>query len=85
MRRAEHEGLVPKRVSEAQQIDRLLKAGGLSEYERMELVRRRAEILEMRARREEQLLRVGGRDDEGRVDEHYIDAIQAKLRILDQI
>ena len=44
----------PKRVTEQQQIDRLLKVGGgLSEFERMEMVRRKAEIMERRAEREE--------------------------------
>lgn len=56
MRRAEQEGLVPKRITEALQIDKLLKdaaANGLSDYERIELIRRRAEIVERKAMREE--------------------------------
>lgn len=52
MRRAEQEGLLPMRITESQQIEKLLNnaaAHGLSEFETMELVRRRAEIMERKA------------------------------------
>lgn len=93
LKRAEQEGLYPKRLTEAQQIDKLLAdaaAHGLSEFERVELVRRRAEIMEQRAMREEQLIRnaTGGYSAAGveqviAVNDRYIDAITAKLKILD--
>lgn len=63
---------------------------GLSEFERMEIIRRKAEIMEKRAEREEQLLRAkrNGNSDVDElmaVNDRYIDAISAKLKILDQI
>lgn len=69
------------------QLEQLLtKATG---PDRIEMVRRHAENLEMRAFREEQLMRTeaqsGDVDRAIAVNDRYIDAIHAKLKLLDQI
>ena len=57
--------------------------------DKIELVRRHAENLEIRAFREEQLMRTeaqsGDVDRVIAVNDRYIDAINAKLKLLDQI
>jgi len=58
----------------------------LSESEKLEYVRRRAEIMEKQALRDEALIKAGVVDDIEKniaVNDKYIDAITAKLRILD--
>ena len=93
MKRREQEGLLPKRITEAEQIEKLLRGEGqgrgLSEFERMELVRRRTEQMERKVQREEQLMRAQNQGDHVErvllVNDRYIDAINAKLKILDQI
>lgn len=69
------------------QLEQLLsKATG---PDRIEMVRRHAENLEIRAFREEQLMRTemqsGDVDRAIAVNDRYIDAINAKLKLLDQI
>jgi hypothetical protein len=72
-------------------LDKLMKRPNLSELERLEIVRKRAEAIEKQARREEKLIRQeqgsGGGDIERSiaVNDRYMEAINAKLRILDQI
>jgi hypothetical protein len=72
------------------------KRPDMSELERLELVRKKAEVLERQARREEQLIRNGTiSDGQGNntdiversiaVNDRYMEAINAKLKILDQI
>jgi hypothetical protein len=55
----------------------------------MELVRRRTEQMERKVQREEQLMRAQNQSDHVervlQVNDRYIDAINAKLKILDQI
>ncbi len=62
----------------------------MNEYEKLDAVRRRAEIMEEKARMDEMLIR----NDKGHsetvdktiaVNDMYIEAITAKLKILDQI
>ncbi len=66
----------------------------MSELERLEIVRKKAEALERQARREEELIRNGDKGGQGNTDtversiavnDRYMEAINAKLRILDQI
>ena len=67
----------------------MLKDPTLNEYERLELIKRRAEIMEKKAMREEMLIRTNkgeqAIDQSIAVNDKYIEAITAKLRILDQI
>ena len=85
----EADGIVPKRINESSQIEKLLKDSNLTDYERMELIKRRAEIMEKKAQRDEMLIRNGKADDHIdksiAVNDKYIEAITAKLKILDQI
>ena len=81
--------------SEAKVIDKLLKdTANLSEFEKMELLRRHADQIERRAQREEQLIKHNkqaasevksgtGIDRSLAVNDRYLDAINAKLKILD--
>ena len=63
----------------------------MSEYERLEAVRRHAGIMEEKARMDEMLIRNGRSEDSENVEktiavnDMYIDAITAKLKILEQI
>jgi hypothetical protein len=72
------------------QIQKYLNDPNLSEYERLEAVKRQAEQMEQKAKMEEDLIRIGGSNG-GQVEktiavnDMYIDAITAKLKILDQI
>ena len=78
--------VMPKEPSQMQFEQLLSKATG---PDRIEMVRRHAENLEMRAFREEQLMRhdmqSGDVDRVISVNDRYIDAINAKLKLLDQI
>ena len=56
----ETDGLAPKRATESQRIEKLLQDKSLNDYERMELVKRHAEIMEKKAKREEFLIQHGG-------------------------
>ena len=73
-------------------IDQVLKDKNLNEYERMEAVKRRANQMEEKARMQEQLINIEKAGDMSyqesvektiAVNDMYIDAIQAKLKILD--
>jgi hypothetical protein len=73
-------------------MDKYLNDPRLNEYERLDAVKRHAEQMEQKARMDEVLIRnlkgEGGRDDVEKtiaVNDMYIEAITAKLRILDQI
>jgi len=59
----------------------------LSDFEKLDAVRRHADYLELKARQDEALIR-GARDSTGRsieVNDRYLDAISAKLRILENL
>lgn len=84
----EKDGVGPKRLGELQRIEKLLSNPSISETEKLEYVKRRAEIMEKQALREEMLIRAGHHDNIEKniaVNDKYIDAITAKLKILDQI
>ena len=62
----------------------------MSEYEKLEIVKRRAEMMEKKAMRDEMLIRAGKTGEVSHdvdktiaVNDMYIEAITAKLRILD--
>lgn len=87
----ERDGVV-KRKTNDEMLDKYLNDPNLNDYERLEIVRRKAEMMEQKARRDEMLIKVGksgeGRQDVDKtiaVNDMYIEAITAKLRILDQI
>jgi hypothetical protein len=80
-------------------INSFLNDKNLNEYEKMEAVKRKAHAMEERARMQEKLIKVANRGGGNRdldshfysdnvdqtiaVNDMYIDAIQAKLKILD--
>lgn len=64
----------------------------MHEYKRLEEIRLKASLMEERARMDEKLIRNNGRGNNSGVVERsiavndmYLEAIQAKLRLLDQI
>jgi hypothetical protein len=68
----------------------------MSEFEKMELLRRHADQIERRAKREEQLIKHNkmiasevkggsGIERDLAVNDRYLDAINVKLKILDRI
>ncbi len=64
----------------------MLNNPNLSEAEKLEFVKKRAELMEKQALRDEMLIRAGHQDNIEKniaVNDKYIDAITAKLRILD--
>ena len=74
----------------------MLNNVNLNEYERLEAVKREAEKMEQHARQQEKLIKLAkvkgyandSKDNVQRmidVNDSYIDAITAKLKILDQI
>ena len=82
----ERDGHAPKRFNELQKIERLLQNPDLTETEKLEYVRRRAELMEKQALRDEALIKAGVADDIEKniaVNDKYIDAITAKLKLLD--
>ena len=60
----------------------------MKEYDRLSVVRKHTHFLEERARRDEKMLMHGGNtagvDKEMEVNDMYLDAISAKLRLLDK-
>jgi hypothetical protein len=76
-------------------IDRLMRDENLNDYERVEIAKRQVAQIEKRARNQEKMLKVanvaGQRDQRDNVqriinvNDTYIEAITAKLKILDQI
>lgn len=80
---------VSRKTNELAQIDKLINDPSINEFERLELIKQKADIIEQRAVRDEQLIKSGGASHEVErtiaVNEKYIDAITAKLKILDQI
>ena len=66
--------------------DKMLKNGNLAEN--LEKIRQKAEVLENQAKMNEKLLNTSGNDDielQQKVSDCLIDAINAKLSILDNI
>ncbi len=64
----------------------------MNDLEKLEVVRMKADQIENRARMEEQMIKNGGSGEGGHsieksmaINDMYIDAITAKLKILDQI
>ena len=99
-RELKEEGSPRKKTNNEMIINSYLKDKNLNEYEKMEAVKRKAVQMENRARMQEKLIQYGslGGDRDAndefyadnvektiQVNDMYIDAIQAKLRILDQI
>jgi len=72
-------------------LERYLNDPSLNDYERIEAVKRRAEMMEEKARMEEKMIRLNGGDGATSanvektiaVNDIYIEAISAKLKILD--
>lgn len=92
--------VAPKLVSNQSKLQRLATNTEMTEYERAEALKRHANMIEEKARMQEKLLKMELRnsgDDAGgqfshdtvektmAVNDMYIDAIQAKLKILDQL
>lgn len=66
----------------------MLANPNISDNEKMDFVKKRAELIEKQALRDEMLIRAGHVDNIEKniaVNDKYIDAITAKLKILDQI
>ena len=88
----ELEGYRPKIIDE-KVWDKYLKDQTLSEYQRLEEIRKRTQQVEERARMDEKLVRNISKDQNITktvektiaVNDMYLEAIQAKLKILDQI
>lgn len=89
----ELEGTDKRKEIEEKIWDRYLKDQTLSEYQRLEQIKMRAQLLEEKAKLDEKILRNDRRKGEPndnvektlQVNELYLGAIQAKLKILDQI
>ena len=87
----EKEGVVKKKPGNDVKWEKYLNDQNMSEYERLDAVRREAEIMEEKARMDEMLIRNGRQEDSENVEktiavnDMYIEAITAKLKILDQI
>lgn len=66
----------------------MIKDPTLKEYDRLNVVRQHAQILEEKAKRDEKILIHAGNlgvDKEMEVNDMYLDAISAKLRLLDKL
>ncbi|CDW87268.1 UNKNOWN [Stylonychia lemnae] len=84
----EKDGIAPRRVNDLQKIEKMLANPNISDNEKMDYVKKRAELIEKQALRDEMLIRAGHVDNIEKniaVNDKYIDAITAKLKILDQI
>ena len=70
-------------------MDKIIKDPTIKEYDRLSVVRKHANFIEERAKRDEKMLLHGGNtagvDKEMEVNDMYLDAITAKLRLLDKI
>ena len=69
-------------------IDKVIKDKNIKEYDKVKTVRERANILEQKAKRDELVLMYAGDmgvDREMEVNDMYLDAISAKLKLLDKI
>ena len=88
----EQEGGV-KKPNQNDFIEKYLNDPTLNDYQKLDIIKRKAEIMERKAKMDEQLIKVGkgsveGKDDVDKtiaVNDMYIEAITAKLKILDQI
>lgn len=92
----ERDGVKSRRVDD---FERFLNDPTLNDYEKLNIIKKRAEKMEERARMEEKLMKVGinssthassmvGHSHVEKtiaVNDMYIEAITAKLRLLDQI
>jgi hypothetical protein len=68
-------------------IEKMIKDPTVSEYDRLNVVRQHAHILEQKAKRDELVLLHAGNtgvDREMEVNDMYLDAISAKLKLLDK-
>lgn len=66
----------------------MIKDPTVTEYDRLNVVRQHAHILEQKAKRDELVLLHAGNtgvDREMEVNDMYLDAISAKLKLLDKI
>ena len=88
----EQEGYRPKIIDD-KLWDKYMKDQTLSEYQRLDEIRKRAQLMEEKAKMNEKLVRNTVRDANQTqnvekaiaVNDMYLEAIQAKLKILDQI
>lgn len=55
----ERDGVGPRRIGELQKIEKMLNNPNLSEGEKLEYVKKRAELMEKQAQRDEMLIRAG--------------------------
>lgn len=90
---SEFEGHKRKILNE-RTIDQLINDQNLNEYEKLDLVKRKADQMEIKAKQREKLIKVeqaGGIDSRDNVqktievNDMYMEAITAKLKILDNI
>ena len=82
----ERNNIISQRKHKEYNWDQMLKKGNLSEN--LEKIRQKAQVLENQAKMNEQLLNNSGKDDielQQKVSDCLIDAINAKLSILDNI
>ncbi len=73
---------------QVQFIDRMINDPNLNEYDRLHVVRQHAHFLESKAKRDEFVMKHTGNsgvDKEMEVNDMYLDAITAKLKLLDKI
>lgn len=73
---------------QSKQLDRVINDPTMKDYDRLTMVRSHAQKLEQKAKRDELVLMYAGDmgvDKEMEVNDMYLDAISAKLKILDRI
>ena len=92
----ENSGVKRKLQSEMRNIDQLINDQKLNDYEKLDAVKRKADMLENQAKMREKLIKVAQAAGNGResqdavqrtieVNDMYMEAITAKLKILDNI
>ena len=87
----EKDGVKPRKFNDVS-VERYMNDPTLSDFEKLDLIKRKADYMELKANMNEKLIKVGS-GVEGKsavektiaVNDMYIEAITAKLRILDQI
>lgn len=95
IKRQQEAGRVDNSASNRDKVlDKYLKDPSMSDVEKLEMVKKRAEAMEEKALRDEKLVKTTGVESkDGRVaiektiavNDMYIEAIQAKLQLLEQI
>lgn len=79
---------IKRKMIDDREWDKFLKDDTLNEYQRLEQIKMKARMMEQRAEMNEKLMRHNGLDSQDvektiAVNDLYLEAIQAKLRLLD--